>query len=170
MQPHTIEQTPPVCGEALTEAGTLLVATVAGVCRPAGAEAAAAVAAGVADWRRVWSTLEKAFGLWRDVRPAGDLVIFDRIADLMDRGEGELDALVFGLLLGAFVEDQGVPAVDSKVQALAYLVSGDLLHQTLGVDWLRAHSPATVKRLKFLLADAVRTRTAGAPGPALASA
>ena len=164
MRPNTIEQTPPTCKEALTEAGRMLVAEVAGACRPAGA----GVAAEVADWRRVWSTLEKAFGLWRDVRPVGDLVILDRIADQMDKGEGELDALAFGLLLGAFVEDQNVPVVESKIQALVYLVSQDLLHQTLAVDWLRTHSPATVKTLKVLLAQAVRTRTARSPGTPLA--
>lgn len=156
MQPNTTETTPALCREALTEAGRLLVAEVAGVCRP--------VKAKVADWRRVWSTMEKAFRLWRDVRPAGDLVIFDRIADQMDEGDGELDALVFGLLLGAFVEDQDVPAVESKIQALVYLGSPDLLHQTSAVDWLRTHSPATVKTLKFLLAETVRTRTAPSPG------
>ncbi len=152
MQPNTIEKTPPVCREALTEAGRLLVAEVARVRRP------------VKNWWRVWSTMETAFRLWRDVRPAGDLVVFDQIADQMDKGEGELDALVFGLLLGAFVEDQDVPAVESKIQALVYLGSPDLLHQTLAVDWLRTHSPTTVKTLKFLLAEAVRTRTARSPG------
>ncbi len=163
MQPNTIEQTPLVCTEALTEAGKLLVAEVAGACRPAAAE----VAAGVAYWRRVWSNLEKAFGLWRDLRPVGDLVILDRISDQMDEGEGELDALVFSLLLGAFVEDQNVPVIDSKTQALVYLVSQDLSHQTLAVDWLRANSPATVKTLKSRLAEAVRTRTAESPGKPL---
>ncbi len=167
MPPNTIEKTPPVCGEALTEAGRLLVAEVVRACRPAGA-AVAGVRRPAKNWRHVWSTLEKAFGLWRDVRPAGDLVIFDRIADQMDKDEGELDALVFSLLLGAFVEDQEVPAIESKLQALVYLVSQDLLHQTLAVDWLRTHSPATVKTLKVLLAQAVRTRTARSPGAPLA--
>lgn len=154
MQPNTIEKSAPVCKEALTEAGRLLLAEVVRACGPAGSM----------NWRHVWSTLEKAFGLWREVRPAGDLVIFDRIADQIDTGVGELDALVFGLLLGAFVEDQRVPAVDSKIQALVYLASQDLLHQTLAVDWLRAHHPATVKTLKFMLAEAVQTRTGPSPG------
>lgn len=164
MRPETIETTPPACTEALTEAGRLLVAEVSRVCPPAGTGMAAEGAAGVANWRRVWSTLEKAFGLWRDARPVGDLVIFDRIADQMDESEEEVDALVFGLLLGTFVEDKDVPAVEYKTQALVYLASQDLSHQTLGVDWLRAHSPATVKTLKFLLAEAVRTRTARSAG------
>lgn len=164
MQPNTIEKTPPVCAEALTEAGRLLIAEVVRACRPARAGAPAGVVAGVVDWRRVWSTLEKAFSLWRDMRPVGDLVMLDRIADQMDKGEGELDALVFSLLLGALVEDQGVPVIDSKIQALVYLVSQDLLHQTLAVDWLRTHSPATVKTLKFLLAEAVRNRTVRSAG------
>ena len=139
MQPNTIEKTAPVCGEALTEAGRLLLAEVAGVCRPVRAEMAG-VRGPAKDWGRVWSTLEKALSLWRDVRPVGDLVIFDRIADQMDKGEGELDALVFSLLLGAFVEDQDVPAIDSKIQALVYLVSQDLLHQTLAVEAATAAS------------------------------
>ncbi len=111
MQPNSIERTPPVCSEALSEAGGLLVAEVSAACRPARARPAR-------NWRRVWSTWEQAFGLWRDVRPVGELVSFDRIADQMDQGEGELDAFVFGLLLGAFVEDQDVPEVEYKIQAL----------------------------------------------------
>ena len=152
MQSTTVEETPTLCGEALTEAGRLLVAEVAGVCRP------------TMSWRRVWSTMEKAFGLWCDIRPASDLVIFDRISNRMDQGPASLDAIVLGLLLGAFVEDHNVPAVESKIQALVYIGSPDLLHQTLAADWLRAHSPTTVNILKFLLSEAVRARPARSPG------
>ncbi len=91
MKPNPIESTPAPCNEALTEAGRLLVAEVGGVCRT------------TTDWRRVWSTMEKAFGLWCGVRPAIDLVIVERVAEQMDQGPGSLDAIVFGLLLGAFV-------------------------------------------------------------------
>ena len=89
MQSNTIEATPALCDEALTEAGRLLVAEVAGVCRPA------------INWRRVWSNMEKAFCLWCNVRPAIDLVIFDRVVDQVDQDPGSLDAIVFGFLLGA---------------------------------------------------------------------
>jgi len=151
MQPNPIESTPAPCNEALTEAGRLLVAEVGGVCRT------------TTDWRRVWSTMEKAFGLWCGVRPAIDLVIVERVADQMDQGPGSLDAIVFGLLLGAFVENHEVPAVKSKIQALVYLGSPDLFHQTLAADWLRVHSPTTVNILKFLVSESVRTRTVRSP-------
>ena len=152
MQSNTIEATPALCNEALTEAGRLLVAEVGGVCRP------------TANWRRVWSTMEKAFGLWCDVRPAVDLVILDRVADQMDQDPGSLDAIVFGFLLGAFIENHEVPSIKSKIQALVYLGSPDLLHQTLAADWLRVHGPTTVNILKFLVSEAVRTRTVRSPG------
>ncbi len=152
MQSNTIEATPALCSEALTEAGRLLVAEVGGVCRP------------VINWRRVWSTMEKAFGLWCEARPAVDLVIFDRVADQVDQDPGSRDAIVFGLLLGAFVENHEVPAVKSKIQALVYLGSPDLFHQTLAANWLRVHGPTTVNILKFLVTEAVRTRTVRSPG------
>lgn len=158
MQPNTIEKTPPVCAEAPTDAGKLLVAEVAGVVRSPN------------DWHRAWSAMETAFHMWREVRPVADLVMFDRISGQMEKGEGELDAVAFGTLLGAFIESQGVPAVTTKIQALVYLGSPDVLHQTLAVNWLQAHRPATVKTLKFLLSEAVRTRTARTPDSALASA
>ncbi len=148
MQPDIADKGQPVCTEALTDAGLLLVAEVRGACRKP------------TEWRGVWSKMERALGVWSGLRPASDLVKFNWIAGLLNRRESELDALVFGLLLGAFIEDQAVPAVDSKIQALVYLGSPDLLHQAEAVDWLRAHRPATVNRLRTLLEEAVGRRTA----------
>ena len=147
MQPDIVERGQPICGEALTDAGRLVVAEVTAASYP------------TRDWWSVWSKMEKALGVWSGLRPASDLVKFDRIADQLNESKEELDALVFGLLLGTFIEDHDVPAVDSKIQALVYLGSPDLLHQAEAVDWLRAHRPATVNRLRALLEEAVACRT-----------